>query len=93
MNLALYLMLCAAAMPHIASALTLRGAYDSFSPLLYGAIGFFGAAAVLLFGAGFILYIVRMGTDHRVEGIDYMIQATYILFVVLILVAIVALIE
>ncbi|MBI5456194.1 hypothetical protein HY969_00460 [Candidatus Kaiserbacteria bacterium] len=83
----------AAVLPGIAGALTMREAYESVSPLLYGAIGFFGAAAVLALGGGLIIYFSRMALDNRVEGIDVMIKAVQILFVVVILVAVVALIE
>jgi len=39
---------------------------------LYGAIGFSGALSILIFLWGLIVYLSRMGTDRRQEGLDIM---------------------
>lgn len=49
---------------------------------LYGAIGFFGAMATVLFAGGFTTYMARLGTEHRVEGIKVMIWGVEVLFFV-----------
>ncbi len=86
--------LCATlAFPFFANALSMTEIRGTISPFLYGLIGFFGAVAVLIFGSGLVLYLVRIGTDHRVEGIDIMIWGVTILFVVIILIGLLVLIE
>ncbi len=56
--------------------------------LLYGLIGFFGAASVVAFIAGLIVYLVRFGLEHREEGIHIMEWGVSILVVVIFLIAI-----
>ena len=53
--------------------------------VLYGAVGFFGAISTITFIGGFGLYIVRLGTEHRREGIVIMSWGVTTLFVVVIL--------
>jgi hypothetical protein len=57
--------------------------------ILYGLIGFFGAAAVLVFVGGFTLYAVRFGTERRKEGLEYMIWSVSLILAVLFLIGIV----
>lgn len=90
-SLVLFCATCA--LPSLANALGMTEIRGVVSPFLYGTIGFFGALAVLAFGSGFVLYLVRIGTDQRVEGIDIMIWGVTILFVVIILIGILALVE
>ena len=67
--------------------------YDTLLHFLYGLIGFFGALAFLAFGSGMALYLSRMALDNRVVGVDIMMWAVTILFVVDILIVILVLLE
>ena len=49
---------------------------------LYAAIGFFGAVALGVFFTGFIMYITRLGTERREDGIKIMEKGMTILMVV-----------
>lgn len=57
--------------------------------ILYGLVGSFGAASVIVFVWGFITYITRLGTERsketREEGIHLMEWAVTILVVVVLL--------
>lgn len=77
-----YATFLAAMFPHIASAQTLSEIRNFISLVLYASVGFFGGLAALLFIGGFVIYMVRLGTEHRSEGIDYMIWGITIMFVV-----------
>lgn len=56
--------------------------------ILYALIGFFGAAAAVVFISGLILYLVRFGTERRKEGITYMIWSVSLILAVLSLIGI-----
>lgn len=56
--------------------------------LLYGLIGLFGAASVIVFLWGFILYLVRIGTERREEGIHIMEWAVGLIITVIVLIGI-----
>lgn len=56
--------------------------------ILHGLIGFFGAASVGVFGWGFSVYITRLGTERREEGIEIMEWGVSILVVVLLLIGV-----
>ncbi|TSC86484.1 MAG: hypothetical protein G01um10148_470 [Parcubacteria group bacterium Gr01-1014_8] len=73
-------------LPFLANALTLAEMRDAAVPFLYGIIGFFGALAFGIFGAGLVVYLVRMSLDNRMYGIDIMIWGVTILFVVVLLI-------
>lgn len=45
---------------------------DNLIILNHGLIGAVGALAILIFGWGLALYLARMGTEHREEGIQIM---------------------
>ena len=60
---------------------------------MYGSMGFFAAASFGLLVGGYILYLVRMGTEARDAGIEFMEWGVTMLFVVLILAFIVRAIE
>lgn len=79
--------------PTIADAFSMMEVRETISPFLYGLIGFFGALAFVTFGGGMAVYLVRMGLDNRVEGIDIMIWGVTIFFIVLVLIVILVLIE
>ncbi|OGG60815.1 hypothetical protein A2765_01765 [Candidatus Kaiserbacteria bacterium RIFCSPHIGHO2_01_FULL_56_24] len=49
---------------------------------LYGVVGFFGAASVVVFIGGLIVYLIRLGTERREEGIKIMEWGFSILVVV-----------
>lgn len=49
---------------------------------LAAAIGFFGAIALIVFTTGFIIYITRLGTERREDGIKIMEKGLSILMVV-----------
>lgn len=51
---------------------------------LRAAIGFFGAIAVIVFLAGFIMYVTRLGTERREDGILIMEKGVSVLLVVLV---------
>lgn len=80
-------------LPMISQALTFAEAREMVIPFLYGMVGFFGALAFGIFGAGFVTYLVRMALDYRMYGIDVMTWGITIMFVVVILVGILVLIE
>jgi len=52
-------------------------------------VGLMLTAAFLFFGTGFIVYIVRLGTVHREQGIRIMEKGIITLFVLVVLVALV----
>lgn len=52
-------------------------------------VGLMLIAAFLFFGSGFVIYIVRLGTVHREEGIRVMERGVITLFVLVVLVALV----
>ena len=54
--------------------------------LLYGLIGLFGAASVVVFLWGFILYLVRIGTERREDGIHIMEWSISLIITVIILI-------
>lgn len=49
---------------------------------LYSAVGFFGAVAVIVFVTGFIIYITRLGTERREDGIKIMQKGMSVMMVV-----------
>lgn len=65
--------------------------------ILHGLIGSFGAAAIGVFGWGFVIYITRLGTERnnqsRDEGLTIMTWATVILVVVMFLIGILRYLE
>lgn len=56
-------------------------------------VGILLVAALLFFFGGFVLYLVRLGTEHRSEGLDYMKQGNTILFILVVLLIIVQFIQ
>lgn len=50
---------------------------------MYSAVGFFGALAIVVFVTGFIMYITRLGTERREDGIKVMANGMSILMVVI----------
>lgn len=60
------------------------GGIDTVVFGLRAAIGFFGAIAVIVFLAGFIIYLTRLGTERREEGIVIMEKAVSVLIVVIV---------
>lgn len=79
--------------PTFAQALSFRETMDSLTLLLYGAVGLFGGAAVLLLAIGYGIYLVRMGIEGRASGIRFMEWAVAVLFIVTILAVILWLIS
>ena len=75
--------LCA---PIAAYAFATGGFVDTVVLSLDGAIGAFGAFAIVIFTGGFTLYIVRLGTERRQAGIDLMRWGISTLFVVVIMI-------
>lgn len=49
---------------------------------LYGVVGFFGAASIVVFIGGLIVYLIRLGTERREQGIKIMEWGFSILVVV-----------
>ena len=76
----------ALALPLGAAAAGQGGFLETLSIFLYGVIGFFGAVSILAFVGGFVLYIIRLGTDRRREGLIIMEWGVTMLFVVVILI-------
>lgn len=50
---------------------------------LYGVVGFFGAASLIVFIGGLIIYLARLGTERREAGIEIMEWGFSILVVVI----------
>ena len=65
--------------PLYAHALTLTEIRETTALFLYGMVGFFGGLACELFGGGLMVYLARLGTEHRVEGISVMIWGVQVL--------------
>lgn len=82
-----------ALLPIFAEALTTAEIKRVSLLFLYGAAGLFGAASMIMMGAGLIIYFVRIGTEHRKEGITWMEWAVTTIFVVAILALILAYID
>lgn len=80
--------LVALLVPFAVDALTLTEARETAALFLYGMIGFFGALAFGLFGAGALAYFINIGTERRVYGIHYMIIGVKVLFGVVCLIVI-----
>ena len=55
--------------------------------------GLMVVAAFLVFIGGFLRYLVVLGTDHRKEGLNYMVWGVTILFVLVVLLAIVNMLQ
>ncbi len=55
---------------------------------LHGMIGFFGALSLVVFVAGFLIYITRLGTERREDGIKVMEKGFTIMMVVILCVAV-----
>jgi hypothetical protein len=62
--------------------LTLLGTHETLVLLMYSAIGFFGAIGLALSGVGITIYMLRLGTEHRVEGIATLAKGIKVLFFV-----------
>lgn len=75
--------------PQAASALVIEQVAGTFNIL----VGLMLVASLLTFGGGFMMYIARLGTEHRVDGIRYMEWGVNILFVLIVLLAIVKFIQ
>jgi hypothetical protein len=56
-------------------------------------VGLFLVASFLLFGGGFIVWLARLGTIHREEGVKFMEWGVVVLFVLVVLLGLVRLIE
>jgi len=56
---------------------------ETFKLILYGVVGFFGAASIGLMVVGYIIYMARMGLEGRAEGIGYMEWGVTVMFVVM----------
>lgn len=56
---------------------------DVFVFALRAGIGFFAAIAIIFFIGGLIVYLTRLGTERRAEGIEIMGKATSVLIVVI----------
>ena len=74
------------AFPLAAFAYAQGGFLETVALVLYGAIGLFGALSVLTLIGGFSLYMVRLGTEHRKEGIKIMEWGVVFLFVDVVLI-------
>ena len=68
-------------MPVAAFALASGGFMGTAALILYAIIGALGGFSVVIFVSGFILYIVRLGTERRAEGIFMMEWGVTSLFV------------
>lgn len=55
---------------------------------LYAAVGFFGALAIIVFVTGFIIYVTRLGTERREEGIKIMQKGVSVVMVVVLATAV-----
>ncbi|OHB20140.1 MAG: hypothetical protein A2854_04995 [Parcubacteria group bacterium RIFCSPHIGHO2_01_FULL_56_18] len=51
---------------------------------LRAAIGFFGAIAFIVFLTGFIIYLTRLGTERRADGIKIMEKGVSVVIVVIV---------
>lgn len=60
------------------------GGSDTVTFGLRAAIGFFGAIAIIIFLTGFIVYLTRLGTERREEGILIMEKGVSVLIVVIV---------
>jgi hypothetical protein len=58
-------------------------ASDTVEFALRAAIGFFGALACIVFLAGFVIYVTRLGTERREDGIKVMEKGVTIIMVVI----------
>lgn len=56
-------------------------------------VGILLVAAMLLFFGGFVVYLTRLGTERRADGLAYMKDGLTVLFVLIILLGIVQLIQ
>ena len=68
-------------LPALAQA---SGERDMFTFALRGAIGFFGLIAIVVFATGFAIYITRLGTERREDGIKIMEKGLSILIAVIV---------
>ena len=77
-----FLIILAMLLPLTASAQDVSS--DGITPemILYALIGAFGAASVVVFIGGLIVYLTRLGTERREEGIHIMEWGASILLVV-----------
>lgn len=66
---------------------------STFIVLIYGFIGVSGALSLILLAWGFILYLARLGTERRVEGIKIMEWAVGLLITAIILIGVVRLVK
>lgn len=69
------------------------GLRETVTLFLYATVGFFGAAALLLFSAGLLIYMVRLGTVHREDGVEIMAWGVSVMFIVMCLSLALALVE
>ena len=83
--LALSAVVPALLLPYIASAQGTSFDFTHIIGLFNIFVGLMLTAAFLFYGAGFTVYIVRMGTVHRDEGIRLMEKGVIILFVLVVL--------
>jgi hypothetical protein len=76
-------------LPNIAAAQTLSQVFGLFNILS----GIMLVAGFLTTGGGFVVYLVRIGNNNRVDGIQIMMWGVTILFVLIVLLAIVQLVQ
>lgn len=60
------------------------GGSDTIVFGLRAAVGFFGAIALIVFLTGFIIYVTRLGTERREDGIKIMGKGVSVLIVVIV---------
>lgn len=61
--------------------------------LIYALIGVSGALSIVVFVWGFIVYIIRLGTERRVEGIRIMEWGVSLIFTAIILIGVMRFLE
>jgi hypothetical protein len=66
---------------------------EMFSMVLYGMIGVVGALSIIQFARGFLMYITRLGTDRRDEGLKIMEWGVALVMTLIILIAILNLLK
>jgi hypothetical protein len=66
---------------------------EMFSMVLYGMIGVVGALSIIQFMRGFLMYITRLGTDRRDEGLKIMEWGVALVMTLIILIAILNLLK
>lgn len=64
-----------------------------FVTVMYGLIGFTGAASIVVFVWGFVTYIARIGTVRREDGIDIMEWSVGLAITAIVLIGLLRLIQ